>query len=102
MQVDEQPALIPSAQLISQLVSGVRNHLFRALDLIERLCLSSRRNDWFAATMSVSITSCAAIVFIDTMIAIPSPILVFVPSFVLLNGLQSMYNVMVAKYLGMR
>ena len=58
--------------LIGSFKINIRPKFHKTFMLTERLCLSSRPTEWFAATMSVSLATCAAIVFIDTMIAIPS------------------------------
>jgi hypothetical protein len=58
---------------IAKRTSTVRTSLQRTFTLVQQLCLSSKRTDWFPAFLSALLTACAAVIFIDCAIAVPSP-----------------------------
>ncbi|KAK6367367.1 hypothetical protein LTS17_010293 [Exophiala oligosperma] len=68
------PEPAPPAQTIAGIVSALRRRLNRAFSLLSSLCLSTRRADWFPATLGASLATCAAIIFVDAMMAVPSPV----------------------------
>lgn len=52
----------------------VRISLKKTFVLVQQLCLSTKRTEWFPAFLSACLATCAAIVFLDTAIAVPSPV----------------------------
>lgn len=69
----ESVGCIPVTEL-AQCGAAVRAALRRTFILLQNLCLSTKRTDWFPAFLAALIAAISAIIFIDGAAAIPSPV----------------------------